>query len=210
MRKFAWLLPLALLVLLALFLWQNNRSALVPRSSSAPDGEAAAIRSTNVPSPSVPGKTNGDPEPEATTQAAPAAPVETSARFLGPPFPGPVPKPIKVLPFGEELTRSASAEEDIQVIDGMLGHFRKHFSENPIGANWEITAALTGANPKRIGYINADHPAINKQGELCDRWGRPFWFHSDSGTEMNIISLGPDGTLDTKDDIRLYEPDSSF
>jgi len=92
----------------------------------------------------------------------------------------------------------------------MLEQFRQHFSENPIGANWEITAALTGTNPKRIGYINADHPSINEQGELCDRWGRPFLFHSDSGTEMNIISLGPDGEVNTKDDVRLYERDPLF
>jgi hypothetical protein len=74
---------------------------------------------------------------------------------------------------------------------------------NPVGENSEITAALTGRNKLAFAFIPKDCPAINSKGELCDRWGKPYFFHQISGEKMEIRSAGPDGVLWTADDVVL-------
>ena len=81
--------------------------------------------------------------------------------------------------------------------------------QNPVGENREITAALTGRNSIDFTFLPRDHPAINAKGELCDRWGTPFFFHQLSGGQMEIRSAGPDRTLWTDDDIVLTPPGPS-
>jgi hypothetical protein len=71
---------------------------------------------------------------------------------------------------------------------------------NPVGDNVDITAVLTGRNSLGFAFIPRDNPAINPNGELCDRWGTPFFFHQISGEEMGIRSAGPDRKLWTADD----------
>jgi hypothetical protein len=73
-------------------------------------------------------------------------------------------------------------------------------SENPVGENVEITAALRGKNRLGYAFIPADSPALNAKGELCDRWGTPFFFHQLSGQKMEVRSAGPDRKLWTADD----------
>lgn len=94
---------------------------------------------------------------------------------------------------------------DLRVLQDILIAWRTNFPHegNPVGENNEITAALTGRNQLRLALIPANHPAINAQGELCDRWGTPFHFHQLSGTRMEIRSAGPDRKLWTVDDVML-------
>jgi hypothetical protein len=73
-------------------------------------------------------------------------------------------------------------------------------SGNPVGENSEITAALRGRNRLGFAFIPVDCPAINAKGELCDRWGSPYFFHQLSGEKMEIRSAGPDRRLWTGDD----------
>jgi hypothetical protein len=84
----------------------------------------------------------------------------------------------------------------------ILENFRTNFPRtgNPVGLNSEITAALTGQNSLRLALIPPDHSAINREGELTDRWGTPFFFHAESATRMTITSAGPDKKLHTPDD----------
>lgn len=84
----------------------------------------------------------------------------------------------------------------------VLDNFRSNFprSGNPVDLNSEITATLTGQNQLRLALIPPDHPAINREGELTDRWGTPFFFHAESATRMTITSAGPDKKLHTPDD----------
>ncbi len=89
---------------------------------------------------------------------------------------------------------------DLRLLDDLFATFRTNLRENPVGTNAEITAALTGANPLHLALLPSDHPAINTRGELCDRWGTPFFFHQLSGTQMEIRSAGPDKKLWTDDD----------
>jgi hypothetical protein len=72
--------------------------------------------------------------------------------------------------------------------------------ENPVGENAEITAALKGRNKLGYAFIPPDNPAVSSKGELCDRWGVPYFFHQLSGQKMEIRSAGPDHRMWTADD----------
>jgi hypothetical protein len=90
---------------------------------------------------------------------------------------------------------------DLRIIDGIFIAYRSALrTGNPIGENAEITAALCGRNKLGFAFIPADNPAINRKGELCDRWGTPYFFHQASGERMELRSAGPDRKLWTADD----------
>jgi hypothetical protein len=95
--------------------------------------------------------------------------------------------------------------EDLRTLDGVFMAWQSNFLKdgNPVGTNAEITAALLGKNKLHLGFLAPDHPAINQQGELCDRWGTPFFFHQLSGTKMEILSAGPDRKRSTPDDVKF-------
>jgi hypothetical protein len=102
-------------------------------------------------------------------------------------------------------TPSSDIRADLRLVSSIIETFRTNFLQtgNPVGTNAEITAALTGRNQLRLSLIPTDHPAINKSGELCDRWGTPFFFHSESATRMEIRSAGPDRKMWNDDDVVL-------
>ena len=94
---------------------------------------------------------------------------------------------------------------DLSIVLELVTAFRTNFPRegNPVGSNAEITATLSGRNALRFAFIAPDHPAINRAGELCDRYGTPFFFHAESGMRMTIQSAGPDQRLHTADDVVL-------
>jgi hypothetical protein len=96
---------------------------------------------------------------------------------------------------------TGDARTDLRIVNQVFDAFRAALHNgNPVGENSEITAALTGRNRLGFAFIPKDCPAINSKGELCDRWGRPYFFHQISGEKMEIRSAGPDGKLWTDDD----------
>lgn len=104
-------------------------------------------------------------------------------------------------PLADELnSEENSIDEDLKIVDSVFERYREEFGENPVGLNEEMVARLTGANPKQIAFLPADHPSINNEGQLTDRWGTPFHFHQISGTFLEIISAGPDRQVWTDDD----------
>jgi hypothetical protein len=94
---------------------------------------------------------------------------------------------------------------DLRIVLEVIDTFRTNFPRagNPVGDNPEITAALTGKNKLRLALIPPDHRAIDRAGELCDRWGTPFFFHAESATRMEIRSAGPDRKMWSADDVVL-------
>jgi len=67
------------------------------------------------------------------------------------------------------------------------------FGGNPVGTNPEITAALTGKNPKQINFLNGlPGISVDQNGDLLDPWGTPYFFHQLSAKVMEIHSAGPD------------------
>jgi hypothetical protein len=97
---------------------------------------------------------------------------------------------------------TADIRADLRVVAGIVDTFRTNFPRdgNPVGSNADITAALTGNNRLQLALIPPDHPAI-KAGQLCDRWGTPFFFHAESAVKMEIRSAGPDKKMWTDDDV---------
>ena len=93
---------------------------------------------------------------------------------------------------------------DLRLLNEIFVTYRSStHTQDPVGDNIDITAVLTGRNPLGFAFIPQDCPAINASGELCDRWGTPFFFHQMSGEEMEIRSAGPDRKLWTDDDAVL-------
>ncbi len=97
-----------------------------------------------------------------------------------------------------------SPEDDLQILDAIFAYYRLVYQMNPVaGENAEVMASLTGDNPHRIVVFPPDHPDLTAEGELLDRWGHPYFFHAESGTELDIWSAGPDQARGTADDVKL-------
>lgn len=142
-------------------------------------------------------------EPAARPAARPTAGAPRADRLRALPPTGEARSPL-----ADQLNSPATdASADLRVVAVLLDAFRSNFPRkgNPTGTNDEITAALAGANPLGLVLLPPDHPAINAAGELCDRWGTPYFFHAESGTRMALRSAGPDRRMRTADDI-VHEP----
>jgi|GEM_PF-2190090 len=95
---------------------------------------------------------------------------------------------------------------DLEAVDAIFGAYIWAFRELPEGGeNHEITAGLTGKNPKKLIFIPPDHPRLDAKGNLLDRWETPYFFHKQSESKLEIVSAGPDRRLWSSDDIRLIE-----
>lgn len=141
------------------------------------------------------------------SQGAAASPQQAGPSAASPMRPSPAGAP----PVAGDGGRSELADglnspaggvrADLRIIDNIFNAYRSALrSGNPIGENAEITAALSGRNRLGFAFLPADCPAINAKGELCDRWGTPYFFHQLSGEKMEIRSAGPDHQLWTADD----------
>jgi hypothetical protein len=97
--------------------------------------------------------------------------------------------------------------EDLAVVLNLFTHYRTRFQGYPVGEdNATFVNALTGNNPGHLAFISRDHPAIDAQGRLLDRWGEPFFFHLLGREELEIRSAGPDRELYTPDDLLTASP----
>jgi len=140
------------------------------------------------------------PEPVAATpsrQRAAAAPIENRTSKTENSIEG-------VSPIADPLNAPAGTiRRDLEILNEVFAAWQTNFPHegNPVGENAEITAALAGENKLRFAFVAPHHPAINARGELCDRWGTPFFFHALSGTRMEIRSAGPDRKMWTGDDV---------
>jgi len=105
---------------------------------------------------------------------------------------------------GREIFQTAetTGEEDRQYLQMLIQTYAQIFDRVPFGGeNAEITAALRGGNAKGLALLDPEESPMNDRGELLDRWGNPWVFHSISSQRLEIISRGPDGKLWTDDDI---------
>jgi hypothetical protein len=90
----------------------------------------------------------------------------------------------------------------LQNVSRAVRQYGEMFGGNPTGNNAEITAALSGNNPKHVNFLTAEAGMrVNGNGELVDAWGTPYFFHQLSGSDMEIHSAGPDKIMWTADDL---------
>ena len=173
------LLALAAVAIIAFLAWRFLSSGENP---SAPTSHAVGVDQSKIPqalSPPEAGKKSKMPAP-------PTAPdVSDLTRHLNSP--------------------ASDIRADLRLVADVIESFRTNFLQtgNPTGSNAEITAALAGKNKLRFAFLAPNHPAINRAGELCDRWGTPFFFHAESSSKMEIRSAGPDKKMWTDDDAVL-------
>ena len=141
---------------------------------------------------------------------APVTPVVTPPAPVAPPAPPPA-------VFAKPATPAASAppaapapkatiddieqaRQDIDKVSLMLRDFRTIMTTNPVGTNAEIMHQINGGNPKGARLMH-EGQQLNGNGELIDQWGTAYFFHQQSGTNMEIKSAGPDKIFGTPDDI---------
>lgn len=148
--------------------------------------------------------------------AQPATPVAAgnslpAENIIAPPVPSPA-SPVVPLPDQSPATNTllqigepTPPLSPATVLDNcrlVIRHYHDTFKENPVGNNAEITAALTGQNPRQINFLREDAGLrLNDRGELLDGWGVPFFFHQVSADIMEIRSAGEDRKLWTYDDV---------
>ena len=127
------------------------------------------------------------PQPP-TTPLPPPVPVAPSA-----------PAVPAVLPPDAEAAQ-AQVLADIDNLQLVVRDFRVALGGNPIGNNAEIVKQLMGDNLKQVKLTLPPGTSLNGEGELCDRWGTPLFFHQVSREQMEIRSAGPDRKMWTPDD----------
>lgn len=121
-------------------------------------------------------------------------------------LPGAGPAPGRSELADELASPAGNVHADLAAINAIFEAYRSSVhGMDPVGENREITAALTGHNTLGFAFIPPDCPALNAKGELCDRWGTPYFFHQIAGDRMEVRSAGPDHKLWTDDDV-VFSP----
>lgn len=196
---------LAMFGSLPLWWWLHQKQA------SLDDGAIPAVAAE----PAAPSPATGQPDAESVATAAPspgeAPPVAPEPAAVAEPS-----RPDKAMPelvTGPDSGRSPIADhlnaddgsigQDLAIVEKLLDNYLLQFGSNPVGSNREITAQLSGHNPKHHAPLARDVSAISGDGQLIDRWGTPFFFHALSARAMEIRSAGPDRELYTEDDALL-------
>lgn len=100
-----------------------------------------------------------------------------------------------------ETSRADAASVNAIRVRRMVTDYHTLTGENPVGTNAEIMAAVMGKNPRQAVLGPPEGIALNRQGELVDEWGTPYFFHQLSRDLMEIHSAGPDKIMGTADDI---------
>lgn len=95
---------------------------------------------------------------------------------------------------------SSERQNDLDQVAFALRDYRLALSQNPTGTNAEITACLMGNNLKQTRFEIPEGSRV-ENGEMCDFWGTPYFFHQIDALTMEIRSAGPDRQMWTGDDI---------
>ncbi|MAS93755.1 MAG: hypothetical protein CMO55_11240 [Verrucomicrobiales bacterium] len=99
-------------------------------------------------------------------------------------------------------SKDTEPAEDLQILEQVIYSYRQATGSNPEGGeNGAIADRLFGKNEKGVRFLPNREEWVNRDGELVDRWGTPYFFHSVSAEKMEIVSAGPDKELWTDDDV---------
>ncbi|MGJ8652765.1 MAG: hypothetical protein ACSHX8_05790 [Opitutaceae bacterium] len=110
---------------------------------------------------------------------------------------------IPISPMAKTLADpNGTAMDDLKALGDIFRYYPINDTRRlPIGTNQEITQALTKRVDLNLPFLPSNHPQIDDNGELLDRWQTPYFFHALSSERMEIRSAGPDRTLYTQDDL---------
>ncbi len=106
-------------------------------------------------------------------------------------------------PVADVLGRpSLSSQDEPDAVLKLLEAYRDLTGSFPSAVdNPGVLRELRGGNPRAIRIFPEEHPRYRRDGALLDAWGRPFVFSKRDGGVMEVRSAGPDGVVDTDDDI---------
>ena len=190
---------LLLAILVGVLIWNHYRPPDLPPTQET---QRPLPKVTPAPQPSpvetlppAPAEFSVPPTPPAA--AIPAAVIPMPATSP-PAAAGAIPGSVNEIPAVRE-----DISKDLSAVDSAIRNYQAVHGENPIGSNAEITTALFENNPKQIRLEIPAGSHVNASGELCDRWGTPYFFHQVSATEMEIRSAGPDRKMWTGDDSQM-------
>ena len=148
-------------------------------------------------------------EPETTRRSPFVKPNQQQIRADRPALTAPPPPPKdERSPLADKLhAPDRTGVQDLGVVMNLFAQYRIRFQGFPVGEdNAAFMNALTGNNPGHLAFISRDHPAMDAQGQLLDRWGEPFFFHLLGHDALQIRSAGPDRELYTPDDLLIDSP----
>lgn len=100
-----------------------------------------------------------------------------------------------------------SVQDDLKLIQRVLMTVRtlvKTQDPGRMAVNEDVVYVLLGKNPYKQRLLTRDHPAINANGQLIDRWDSPLFFHLEAADRLDVRSAGPDKRLFTEDDSHLH------
>ena len=193
MKRFVTVALTGLVVAVVLLVVFKSLHPAPPLVQSAATNKAELARNISPFRPAA-APTNGQTSSRSSNNPASPPVAETAANSLAAKAGERVPDTNAAIKLPPEIA--------LQNVRRVVHQYGAMFGGNPVGTNPEITAALTGNNPKQINFLTGQPGmSINGKGELVDAWGTPYFFHQLSGTEMEIHSAGPDKTMWTSDDL---------
>lgn len=146
------------------------------------------------------GKTTHEPEYDSPTR--PTTPTS----------PSPQPPLLGEVILRDYANASQPPEHDLTLLSRLMENsllLLKSAGQRPLSANEDWADLLRGRKSARERFLPDDSVALDAQGRLIDRWGKPLFFHALGGGRYEIRSAGPDQTLWTADDIHR-NADGSF
>ncbi len=181
----------ALLLLWALILtvwWKKPapQHPAITAPATAPATQEAA--STQPPTPTLP-QVASSPTAGANAQTSAQQSSAAAGKNPPPPLPG--------------AQKPADIAIELDAVQLALRDFRTAMGANPIGTNAEITQSMLGDNLKQVKIPVPQGSQLNGKGELCDRWGTPYFFHQISHDVMEVRSAGADRVMWTDDDVEV-------
>lgn len=101
-------------------------------------------------------------------------------------------------------SEGSSGSEDLKIMARFLDSvflLVKQRNSADYSTNEDLVLFLLGQNSHRSPFLRKDTTAINKKGQLIDRWGSPLILHPVSQKLLELRSAGPDRKPYTADDL---------
>ncbi len=106
------------------------------------------------------------------------------------------------LALSATLEQDQSVQDDVHAVEQLFRRYHWAFGEMPVGSeNSEFVLALLGQNRKNLILLPHSSSRLSMTGELLDRWGTPYFFHTESSSQLEVRSAGPDRKMWNDDDV---------
>ena len=116
--------------------------------------------------------------------------------------------PIIASMHQEMIQPETLPERELEILQELISLHQRGVGNGTFGDNGDVTRSLVGDSEKGA-WLPRQSPRI-RDGQLLDRWGSPYWFHPNSGNQIEIRSAGPDKNLFSPDDIILNGSPAGF